>query len=83
MSADVHTIRYRWSESSLVGTRGMGPVETSLPPDQLPVWDRRLRDHVWAASAEPGFTFVAHDGAGALIRKHTTQADEGRPGSIG
>jgi hypothetical protein len=81
MSGDVHAIRYRWSESSLVGTRGMGPVETSLPPDRLPVWDRRLRDHVWAASAEPGFTFVVCDGVGALIRKHATHPAEGRPGS--
>src|SRR6266566_2058626 len=79
MNQAVHQIRYCWSESSLLGTRGMGPVESTLPPDLLPTWDRYLRDHVWAAGAEPGFTFVVCDGVGALLRKVATA--DGRPGS--
>jgi hypothetical protein len=81
MTQVVHQIRYCWTPDSLLGTRGMGPVESTVPKDQLPIWDRHLRDHVWAANAEPGFTFVVHDGVGALLRKVTTAAD-GRPGSI-
>jgi len=79
MNQAVHQIRYCWSESSLLGTRGMGPVESTLPPDLLLTWDRYLRDHVWAAGAEPGFTFVVCDGVGALLRKVATA--DGRPGS--
>ena len=82
MSQDVHQIRYCWSQSSLLGTRGMGPVESTLPEHLLPTWDRYLRDHVWAAGAEPGFTFVVRDGVGALLRKGATAAADGRPGSV-
>lgn len=81
MSEAVYQIRYRWSPSSLLGTRGMGPVESTLPDDLLPGWDQLLRDHVWAAGAEPGFTFLVHNGAGALLRKIATPASDGRPGS--
>jgi hypothetical protein len=81
VTGDVQVIRYRWSESSLLGTRGMGPVATSLAQSQLAEWDQFLRDHVWAADSEPGFTYVERDRVGALIRKHATAVTEGRPGS--
>ena len=71
MSEVVHQIRYGWSPSSLLGTSGMGPVESTLPAERLTVWDRFLRDHVWAASAEPGFTFIVHG-------RHRCPAQEGR-----
>jgi len=80
MTEEVHQIRYAWSESSLLGARGMGPVESSLPEEYLLTWDRHLRDHVWAAAPEPGFIFIVRDDVGALLRKVATTAD-GRPGS--
>ncbi len=81
MSQVIHQVRYGWSPSSLLGTRGMGPVESTLPADLLTVWDGYLRDHVWAASAEPGFTFIVREDIGALLRKVATPAADGRPGS--
>jgi len=80
VSQVVHQVRYRWSEASLLGERGMGPVESTMPAGSLATWDAFLRDHVWAAGPEPGFTYVAHNGVGALIRKVTTTGS-GRPGS--
>jgi hypothetical protein len=71
VSPVVHQIRYRRSEASLLGGRGMGPVESTMPAGSLATWDAFLRDHVWAAGPEPGFTYVAHNGVGALIRKVT------------
>jgi hypothetical protein len=79
VSQPVHQIRYAWSESSLVDTRGMGPVASTLPADLLAVWESLLQDHVWAASTEPGFTFLLRDGIGVLIKKEATR--EGRRGS--
>jgi hypothetical protein len=79
MSQAVHQIRFGWSPSSLLGTRGMGPVDSTLPADLLPVWDRYLRDHVSAADVQPGFTFIVREGVGALLRKVATT--DGRPGS--
>lgn len=81
MNDVVHQIRYGWSPSSLLGTRGMGPVESTLPNETLANWDNVLRDHVWAAAPEPGFTFIMHGPVGALLRKVATPADDGRPGS--
>jgi hypothetical protein len=81
MNQIAHQIRYCWSPASLLGTRGMGPVESTLPADVLATWDRYLRDHVWAAGTRPGFTFVVRDGVGALLRKVATAAEDGRPGS--
>lgn len=80
MTQVVHQVRYGWSERSLLGERGMGPVESTLPAGSLPAWDGILRDHVWAAGAEPGFTYLVHNGIGALIRKVTTPGTS-RPGS--
>lgn len=80
MTDDVHQVRYRWTEESLLGERGMGPAESSLSREELAVWDARMRDHVWATGAQPGYTFLRTDGRGALIRKVTTEAG-GRPGS--
>ncbi|MET0418465.1 MAG: hypothetical protein ABW022_20830, partial [Actinoplanes sp.] len=59
MSQVVHQIRYRWSE----------PVESTMPAESQASWDAFLRDHVRSAGSEPGFTFVARGGVGALIRK--------------
>src|SRR5262245_36707089 len=81
MSQVVHQVRYDWSPSSLLGERGMGPVESTLPDELLPVWDSYLRDHVWAADAEAGFTFIVRESIGVLIRKVATVAADGRPGS--
>lgn len=80
MSHPVHQIRCRWSPATLLGTRGMGPVESTLPTDQLAMWDRFLRDHVWAVGPEPGFTCLLNGAVGILVRKVTT-ATEGRQGS--
>ncbi|TCO52875.1 hypothetical protein [Actinocrispum wychmicini] len=81
MNQAVHQIRYDWSPSTLLGTRGMGPVRTTLSENGLGSWDRHLRDHVWAVGPDPAFTFVAHSGIGALVRKVTTVGDDGRQGS--
>ena len=80
MSQPVHQIRYAWSESSLVDTRGMGPVESTLPDELLGTWESLLQDHVWAAAAEPGFTFLLRNGVGVLIKKEGTKGT-GRRGS--
>lgn len=45
---------YRSSQRSLVGRPGVGPVATSLSPEQLAVWDNRLEPLVWAAEPEQG-----------------------------
>ena len=81
MTEAIQQIRYAWSESSLLGNRGMGPVESTLGPDELSTWDRLLRDHVWAAQPEPGYTYLSRDGMGMLLRKMATTAGDGRPGS--
>lgn len=80
MNEGLHQIRYRWTERSLLGERGMGPVESSLPQAHIEAWDALLRDHVWATGPEPAFTYLWSGEAGALIRKVTT-AGGGRPGS--
>lgn len=77
----VHQIRYRWAATSLLGERGMGPVESTVGERTLRDWDRMLRDHVWAAGDEPGFVYLTVPGGGALIRKRTTTQD-GREGSV-
>jgi len=77
----VYQVRYSWSDASLLGTRGMGPVESTLPVALLPLWDQHLRDHVWAANDYPGFTFFVRHSFGALLRKTRTAAADGRPGS--
>lgn len=81
MNQSVHQIHYDWAPSTLLGTRGMGPVRTTLSETDLGGWDRYLRDHVWAVGPEPGFTFVTFSGVGALIRKVTTSGADGREGS--
>lgn len=81
MSVDVHQIRYRWSERTLLGARGMGPVESTMPDDVLATWDPHLRDHVWAVGRIPAYTFLVLGGVGVLIRKIATVAEDGRSGS--
>src|SRR5690606_13943619 len=81
---DVHRIRYAWSENSLLGSVGMGPVAATLPHDELEDWDRVLRDHVWAArdGTEPGYVYLTvSSGIGVLIRKVPTVAPNGRQAS--
>ncbi|MGW4064353.1 hypothetical protein ACWEGE_39120 [Amycolatopsis sp. NPDC004747] len=77
----VHQIRYGWASSTLLGSRGMGPVESTLPESGLSDWDPYLRDHVWAVGPDAGFTFVQLGDVGALVRKVPAAAEDGRPGS--
>jgi hypothetical protein len=77
----VQQVRYRWSAQSLLGERGMGPVESTLGEAELRGWDRLLRGHVWAVDPTPGYICVSWAGRVALIRKWTTDAAEGRTGS--
>jgi len=81
VSADIHQVRYGWSERTLLGARGTGPLESTMPDDVLAAWDPHLRDHVWAVSSAPAFTFLLLGDVGVLIRKIATDAEEGRPGS--
>ncbi|MGS2640182.1 hypothetical protein [Streptosporangium sp. LJ11] len=81
MSDALHQVLYSWSETSLLGTRGMGPVGTTLPADLLARWDRLLREHVWAARSGVGFVHLTHEGIGVLIRKEPTTSADGREGS--
>ena len=75
MSQVIHQVRYGWSPSSLLGTRGMGPVESTLPADLLTVWDGYLRDHVLGGERRAGVHVHRQGG-------HRGAAAEGRdPGS--
>jgi hypothetical protein len=80
-------IIYQWSELSLRGHNGVGPVATSLEPDALAVWDDRLGPLVWARAAdpgqpaEPGFVYLDFGEESVLLRKMSVRDPQGRPGS--
>lgn len=80
---------YRWSERSLAGRSGVGPVATSLDPGRLQEWDGRLHQLVWAATGHregnaaprPGFMYLAWGQEAAVLRKLPVRDPAGRPGS--
>lgn len=74
---------YRWSELSLTGGNGVGPVATSLSDADLGRWDRRLAALVWAAqgSTRPGYMYLTYDDEAAVLRKVSVQDAHGRSGS--
>ncbi|MFJ8779785.1 hypothetical protein [Streptomyces sp. NPDC102476] len=74
---------YRWSERSLLGGTGVGPVATSLDHEQLRRWDGRLASVLWAAegSTEDGFLYANHGGTAAVLRKRPVRDQHGRDGS--
>ncbi|MFF3329851.1 hypothetical protein ACFYWX_09855 [Streptomyces sp. NPDC002888] len=74
---------YRWSELSLTGGNGVGPVATSLSDADLGRWDRRLAPLVWAAqgSTRPGYMYLTYDDEAAVLRKVSVQDAHGRSGS--
>lgn len=74
---------YRWSERSLLGGTGVGPVATSLDHEQLRRWDGRLASALWAAegSTEDGFLYANHGGTAAVLRKRPVRDQHGRGGS--
>ncbi|MGW5128275.1 hypothetical protein ACWEQ7_30400 [Streptomyces sp. NPDC004069] len=74
---------YRWSERSLLGGTGVGPVATSLDDEQLRRWDGRLASMMWAAegSTEDGFLYTSHGGIAAILRKRPVRDRHGRGGS--
>ncbi|WP_037677784.1 hypothetical protein [Streptomyces griseus] len=74
---------YRWSELSLTGGNGVGPVATSLSDADLGRWDRRLAPLVWAVqgSIRPGYMYLTYDDEAAVLRKVSVQDAHGRSGS--
>lgn len=64
-------IVYRHQDGDLLGHAGLGPIATSLTPDELPGWNDELRDHVAVDADDRGapVTSVAfvHTGRGAAI----------------
>ncbi|MFE4972074.1 hypothetical protein ACFRAR_08140 [Kitasatospora sp. NPDC056651] len=86
-AADGDLITYRWSERSLLGRNGVGPVVTSLDPDALVRWDDRLRSLVWAAvpgeerPARPGHVYRRFGDRAVLLRKESVRDAKGRVGS--
>ncbi|MFB7613646.1 hypothetical protein [Kitasatospora sp. NPDC056181] len=86
-AADGDLITYRWSERSLLGRNGVGPVVTSLEPDELVRWDDRLRSLVWAAEpgrdrpARPGHVYRRFGDRAVLLRKESVRDAKGRVGS--
>ncbi|MEU9478246.1 hypothetical protein [Streptomyces sp. NPDC048191] len=74
---------YRWSQLSLTGGNGVGPVSTSLDRDDLVRWDARLTRLVWAAqgSTLPGHMYLTYGDEAAVLRKLSVRDANGRGGS--
>ncbi|GAA2372932.1 hypothetical protein GCM10010404_30240 [Nonomuraea africana] len=78
-------IFYTWSERSLLGGKGMGPVASSLPVGALAGWDPVLRGRVWAGWQEHdrfGLGYLrGPDGYAVICKRPVTEA-EGRQASL-
>ncbi|MGV9341333.1 hypothetical protein [Streptomyces sp. NPDC003688] len=81
---------YRWSEHSLTGRNGVGPVATSLNRDDLHLWDGRVAPFVWAVTGsgnagtselDSGFLYLRFGAEAAMIRKRPVRDARGRAGS--
>jgi hypothetical protein len=78
-------IVFAWSEDSLTGTRGIGPVAASLPVEELQRWTGRLKGAAWAVQETPGgqsgFSYLVYEDVAAVLRKWPVHDEGGRPGS--
>jgi hypothetical protein len=82
-------IVFRWSQRSLTGRKGVGPVAASLPTPELELWDKRLNEQVWAlagdadaeAPAPAGLSFLAFGEHCAVMHKVPVPDASGRAGS--
>jgi hypothetical protein len=81
----INQIVYCWSPHSLVGTRGVGPIASSLPDEALKAWNQRLGQEIWAADdppgGPPGLSYLRYDGDAAVLHKLPVADENGRPGS--
>ena len=81
----IDQIVYCWSPHSLVGTRGVGPIASSLPDEDLKTWNQRLGQEIWAADDPPGglpgLSYLRYDGDAAVAHKLPVADENGRPGS--
>lgn len=76
---------YTWSERSLLGGKGMGPIASSLPLDRLEIWDPLLRERVWATwpeHDEAGLVYLNTPGGDIVINKRPVVAEGGRQASV-
>ena len=82
---NIDQIVYCWSPLSLLGTRGVGPIATSLPADGLGEWNERLGQAIWAADdapgGPPGLAYLRFDGGAAVLHKLPVADASGRPGA--
>ena len=82
---NIDQIVYCWSPHSLLGTRGVGPIATSLPADALTDWNERLGEAIWAADdapgGPPGLAYLRFDGGAAVLHKLPVADASGRPGA--
>ena len=81
----IDQIVYCWSPHSLLGTRGVGPISTSLPADALADWNERLGQAIWAADdapgGPPGLAYLRFGIDAAILRKLPVADANGRPGA--
>lgn len=82
---NIDQIVYCWSPHSLLGTRGVGPIASSLPDEDLKTWNQRLGKEIWAADdppgGPPGLSYLRYDGDAAVVHKLPVADENGRPGS--
>lgn len=76
---------FTWSENSLIGTRGIGPVSSSLSMEGLRRWVHQLGGAIWAAQEVPGnpsgVSYLVYDDVAAVLQKWPVHDENGRPGS--
>jgi hypothetical protein len=79
----LHQIVFRWSEQSLSGHRGLGPVASSLDPEQVTQWEHRLQDMIWAAPAEDAaVAYLEFGDEAAVIRRVPASDTTGRESTL-
>jgi hypothetical protein len=84
----VDQIVFGWSEHTLTGHRGLGPLFTSLGSDEETAWwERRLVAHQWAAvevgeqAGPAGLVYIQTGDRAAIVHKDTVTDAHGRGGA--
>ncbi|MEV1073934.1 hypothetical protein [Micromonospora parva] len=75
-----HQVVFRWAEMTLIGKRGVGPVASSMPLEDVDLWRSRLDREIWAAGGR-GLSYLAVDGSGVVVHKLPVEDTNERPGS--
>ncbi|GIH10880.1 hypothetical protein Rhe02_89470 [Rhizocola hellebori] len=88
-SGTIHQICFYWSEQTLTGGKGVGPVAASLALDEVAVWEKRLQPVLWAAFAsaediKPGLdlVYVTHEGEAAVLHRLRANDPKDRPSTL-